>query len=124
MEGRKVEKKEKSTMKTLNRLRKRMFSLHNKVNALTTLINHHLSITQEIREIITRGRTESGKKKAIRAYNAFNGNKNISEVEEASDMDHSTLIQALDQWEDEGIIFLHHKKRTFKILQTSYPLST
>lgn len=97
--------------------------LLNKLDAITTLLINRFSLKEYVRDILTTGRTKSGKKKAIRAFNALTGNKNITEVEQTSGMDHSTLIQALEQWENEGIIFLHHKEGRSKYYKHLFPLS-
>ncbi|NIQ04257.1 MAG: hypothetical protein GWO20_00555 [Candidatus Korarchaeota archaeon] len=112
----------KSKKEKLKQLEMRQNMLDAKLNAVVTLLSNRLSIHTWIQEIITKGRTESGKKKAMAAYNAFTGDKNISEVEQASKMDHSTLIQAIEQWEEEGLIYLHHKEGRSKFYKHIVPL--
>lgn len=112
----------KSKKEKLKQLEMRQNMLDAKLEAVVTLLSNRLSIHIWIQEIITKGRTESGKKKAMEAYTAFTGDKNISEVEQASKMDHSTLIQAIEQWEEEGIIYLHHKVGRSKFYKHTLPL--
>lgn len=96
--------------------------LSRKVDAFLTLLTKRFEFKEYVRENVTKGRTEEGKEKAIKAFNAFNGERNISEVEQASGMDHSTLIQAIDQWETAGLLYLHHKEGRSKHYAHLFPI--
>jgi DNA-binding MarR family transcriptional regulator len=58
---------------------------------------------EKLREIIVKGSKKP--KELVRAYNYCDGMANVTQIAKKSNVSQSSLKEAVDKWEREGIIF-------------------
>ena len=97
-------------------------AMSKQLNILISLIARQVYTADKVREIIYKGRTVAGRRRALTAYNLFKGYSSLSEVADQAGMDLGNLSRAVDLWVEAGIVFLLKEKEKAKYYRHIFPI--
>lgn len=91
---------------------------------LISILAHREVSEEKIIGIVTKNRTETGKKKYLQAFNLFDGTRSLSDVEREVNVGIGNLSNTVENWIEEDILYLQRQERRKKFYHHIFKLES